>query len=187
MKNIIRKSIANKWHIQIAAKHSNEHYNGIIMGETAGFLILKEYFDFYYHGLQIFSKKAIKGLRDDDHETIANKLIRNNGEILRGNYPSWLSHVSNYYSLFNQIKQRNIWPAVEIFRNSKKTEFYLGQITRVYRNHFSLLFYDSKGNWESEYRLKYSSIYRVIIRDKYTETFNQYMRKFNPKPNSKRT
>lgn len=68
---------------------------------------------------------------------------------------------------------------------SKKSKgFYLGPITSVGQNIFSLYCYDAKGKWEKEYGLEYKGIGKVEFQSKYTVNFNNFMVRNNPFPSS---
>lgn len=64
---------------------------------------------------------------------------------------------------------------------SKKSKgFYLGPITSVGEDGFSLYCYDAEGKWEKEYGLEFKGIGKVEFQSKYTENFNGYMVRNNP-------
>lgn len=185
MNNTISNSISNKWHVQIQTNlPSRENYNGIIIKDINGFLIFHEFFDFQYNGIMFINKNRIKSIRDNDFEVLANKMIRFNKEILKCKRINWVNQIKSTKDIIGLLMKKNIWPGIEIIDKKKKSSFYVGPITRLNKINFGLYCYDAKGNWESEYRLNYNEIYRILVFDPYTHWFNKYMKKYNPKTKS---
>jgi hypothetical protein len=53
---------------------------------------------------------------------------------------------------------------------------FIGPITEVGSEQFSLRCYDAAGRWEKVYELRYDEIFRIEFDSQYCNHFNEYMK-----------
>ena len=75
------------------------------------------------------------------------------------------------------LAERDIWPAVEVVFTDGGSALYIGPILEIKKKHFSLNCYDAAGKWEKVYRIDFNEVFRLEFGSKYTEHFNNYMRR----------
>ena len=84
----------------------------------------------------------------------------------------------------NAVKEKDIWPAIEILDGDDDTLLYMGKITEVSAEDFTIYSYDSLGNWERETTIEYEDIFCIQIFNKYTERFNSYVKSLLTMPST---
>ncbi|MHC5083966.1 MAG: hypothetical protein ACYTET_08535 [Planctomycetota bacterium] len=117
-------------------------------------------------------------------EKCGNTILQHNREIKKAKSPRWLDNCITFRQILEKLKQKDIWPAVEIiFRDKQKTKtlFYIGPITQIKKNAFWIHCYDATGKWEKEYKIGYDEIFKIEFNDNYSRHFNAYMRDCIPK------
>src|SRR5436190_84165 len=83
-----------------------------------------------FDGVVILPKRWIKSIRDEDHDEIANQILRFSGMINNLRVLEWLDSCETIYQLLNALKEREIWPAIEIlFGKERKSALYIGPLT----------------------------------------------------------
>lgn len=174
-----QKSLQEKWCIRLNTLHPDgDAYDGVVTHIKRSFIVLKVSRDFEFDGIMVFPKKFIKGYRDGKFEQCENEILRENGEIPKCQSPDWLDLCDSLPQVIAEMKQRDIWPGIEILFNDKsENAFYIGPITQLAGDKFFLNCYDAAGQWEKDYKLTYSEIFRIEFDTKYCTHFNNYMRK----------
>lgn len=174
------KSLEGRWHIRLRTIHPDgDNLDGVVTGIKRRFIVLREEKDFEFDGVVVLPKKVIRGYRDGRFEQCANRIIRANGEVKKARGPGWLEKCESLQDVLRGLKRRDIWPAVEILsgdKSRKESAFYLGPITEVSSKSFVLRCYDAAGQWEKEYDLCVSEIFKVEFDSAYCTHFNRYMR-----------
>ncbi len=152
-------------------------YDGIVVGIKRRLIVLQEERDFELDGLMVFPKRVIKGYRDGGFERCCNKILRDNGQINRLRSPSWLALCNSIPQVLEELKHRDIWPAVEtVFNDGKDSALYLGSIEYIEKDSFELLCYSSDGEWEGLYELDYDEIFGIGFNSKYCNYWNAFMK-----------
>lgn len=173
-----KKSLEQKWRIRFKTNHPDgDTFDGIVTHIAPNFIIMREEWDFEFNGIVLLQKKNIKGYRDGKYEACFNAILQQNGQMKKLRVPRWLDSCKTIPQVIQNIKQHNIWPIIErLFNEGKETDFYIGPITEVSDESFSVYCYDAAGEWESEYKIRYEEIFRVEFDSKYCKHFNSYMR-----------
>jgi len=177
-RDVFQKSLDNQWCIQLWTKHPDKGaYAGVVTHLKKAFMALEREDNFAWDGTHLFPYHSLKSVRDKEVAACHNAIIRQNGTLERLAPLSWLSDCDTLFDVVTQLKERDIWPAVEVlFDKGTKDALYIGPITRVTKTHFFLWCYDAAGEWEKEYRLTYKEIFRLEIDGAYLRHFNAYMR-----------
>lgn len=154
-----------------------ESYDGVVMDVKADFVTIAQESDFEFDGLIVLPRRSLEGYRDGPTDACCNEILRAHNAFATIHYPAWMQRCQSLAELFSGLKARDIWPGVEILvDNDTDDEFYLGQLTEVGREEFRLMCYDSEGNWEREFSLRYDQLFRVEINSRYCKRFNAYMK-----------
>jgi len=171
------KSLAEKWCMRFKTAHPDgDNYDGIITHIKRDFIVLREEDDFEVDGLIGLPKRFVKGVRDGKYDRCVNEILRENTELKKLRPARWLNSCETFPRVFAGLKRRDIWPGVETVDGEKKAAFYLGPITEVTDDGFSIAGYDAAGKWEGIYDLSYSEVFRVEFDSRYCKHFNAYMR-----------
>lgn len=178
LSQVYKKSLNKKWLVRFITKHPDgDCYDGIVLKEAKDFIVIASENDFEFDGILILSKKFIKGFRDGKFEKCFNEIIRFNSQIKKIKLPTWLNKCQHIKNIFQEIKNHNIWPLVEIvFNKGKKSDFYIGLILGGNEKEVGVRGYNAMGKWEKEYVLDYNEILRISFNDKYSKHFNNFMK-----------
>lgn len=180
IQNALIKSKNNHWAIRLKSSFPDkDNFDGIVLHYTPDIIVINEIGDFEFNGIVVLNRNKIVGVRDDAFEECENEIIRDNGSIKELSKLKWIKNISSFQDLLNVIKKKGIWPGVEM-ASKKSNAFYLGPVTSVGQKDFSLYCYDAEGKWEKEYGLEYKGIGKVEFKSKYTENFNNFMKRNNP-------
>jgi hypothetical protein len=180
-----KKSKDEKWFLRFKTYHpEGDSFDGVVTNIKKKHIVLALKVDFAFYGTVVLAKKVIKGYRDGKFEKCANKILHYNGNIEKFKSPLWLEDCDTFKQIIKKLKQEDIWPVVEIiFKWKGKTEtlFYLGKITQIKKNKFYIFHYDATGEWEKEYEIYYTDIFKIEFGGLYESNFNDYMRNILPK------
>ncbi len=177
MNKRIAKSLNDKYCIRLATNHPDkEAYDGIVIHKTRSLVVICEIHDFEVDGIIAFPRIRIEKVMDSDLEECENKIIRMNDEIRNIKKPKWLGKMNSIGELIQYLCKKKIWPAIEIIHKDNESALYVGPITKAGRTKFSIYCYDAAGDWEQEYTLNNSDVFRVEFNSKYTNHFNSYMK-----------
>jgi len=173
-----KKSLNEQWRMRFKTKHPDgDNFDGVITHIKPNFIVLREEEAFEFDGIIILSKKFIVGFRDGKYEQCANQILRENGAIKKLRVPRWLDSCETIPQALATMMRRDIWPGVEvIFNEGHDSAFYLGPITRIDDEQFSIKSYDAAGKWEKNYKLDYDEIFRIEFDSKYCNHFNAHMK-----------
>ncbi|MGH9941080.1 MAG: hypothetical protein ACRD9R_01830 [Pyrinomonadaceae bacterium] len=173
-----KKSLDEKWCMRFKCRHPDEdNFDGVITHIKSSFIVLREEDAFEFDGFVILPKKVIKGIRDGRYERCGNQIIRFNGVLRKLRAPHWLDSCETIPQVFASMMRRDIWPAVEIvFNEERESALYLGPITNLNDEQFSLKCYDAAGKWEKTYKLSYDEIFKIEFDSSYCKHFNAYMK-----------
>ncbi len=178
-----KKSFNNKRLIRFRTKHPEGDsfgFYGIVLEEKDSYIILAQERDFEFDGLVLLPKKVIKGYRDSKFEDCSNKIIRHNKAINKLNLPKWLTQCHEIQDVLKEIKDRDIWPIIEIiFDHGKESALYIGPISDVNNNIFNICGYDAAGKWGKICKLNVDEIFKIEINSLYAKHFNHFMRSIN--------
>ncbi|HEX8127910.1 MAG TPA: hypothetical protein VF527_02335 [Pyrinomonadaceae bacterium] len=155
-------------------------FDGVIAHLKHSFVVLREEREFEFDGVVILAKKFVKGFRDGKYERCANQILRENGAIKKLRVPRWLDSCETIPQALATMMRRDIWPAVEIVYNEgRDSAFYLGVITGVEDEQFSIKSYDAAGKWEKNSTLDYDEIFKIEFDSRYCKHFNAHMKSKN--------
>lgn len=173
-----KKSLSEKWCMRLETLHSeSDNYDGVIMKIQPEFIVLREEESFEFDGIVILPKKLIKNVRDGKYDKCCNEILRHNGAIKKLHIPKWLEKCVTLPQVLKQIKKRDIWGAIEILVEERtETDFYLGKLTDIDNEQFTIKSYDAAGKWEKEYQLDFDEIFRIEFDSKYCNYFNAFMK-----------
>lgn len=173
-----QKSLEQQWCLRLRTKHPDgDNYDGVITHVKKSFVVLREERELEFDGLIILKKEFIKSCRDGKFEKCINEILQSNGAMKKCRSPKWINNCGTPFDVMTAIQRRGIWPGIEtLFNDGKDSAFYLGPITQVNKNSFSIYCYDAAGKWEQEYELEYAEIFRIEIDSIYCNHFNRYMR-----------
>jgi hypothetical protein len=173
-----KKSLTQQWSMRFETLHpDSDNYDGVIMNIKPDFIILCEQTYFDFDGINILFKQFIKRVRDGKYDKCCNEILRYNGAIKKLRVPKWLTDCETIQQIFNVAKRRDIWLGIEIvFNEGTNSAFYIGPITDVCDDYFSIKCYDAAGKWEKEYQLDYTEVFRIEFDSKYCNSFNAFMK-----------
>jgi hypothetical protein len=173
-----KKSLDEKWYLRFKTTHpEKDAYDGIVTHIKKDFIAIREEADFEFDGIEIFPKSSIKEIRDGKYDKCGNEIIRFNGTIKKLRPPRWLDPCETLPAVIAYMKEKDIWPGIEIlFNKEKDSAFYIGPITKYGKKNFTIRCYDAAGKWEKQYELEYAEIFRIVIDNKYCKNFNAFMR-----------
>ena len=127
-------------------------------------------------GITILPLEHIVEVRNSWHERVYDKVLAFHNKLSDLNQDKWIHELSNIRDVLASLKNRNIWPSIEIMDGDDDTSLYMGKITEVNESCFIIYSYDSLGNWERETSLEYEDIFCIQVFNKYTERFNSYVK-----------
>lgn len=173
-----KKSFTEQWRMRFETRHPDEDfYDGVIINIKPDFIVLREEEDFEFNGIIVLPKRFVKNVRDNKFDKCINEIIRFNGTINKLKPPKWLDACETIQQVFSTAKRRKIWLAAEIlFNDDRKSALYLGPITNVRNDGFSIKCYDAEGKWEKEYQLDFEEVLRLEFDSKYCNHFNAFMK-----------
>ncbi len=175
-----QKSMDGCLSLRLKTRHPDgDVYDGIVIEIKRRFIVLQTVSDFEIDGIMVFPKRFIKGYRDGKFEKCWDQVLRDNNQIERLQSPSWLAQCNSIRDVLEELKRRDIWPAVEIVSNDGEDSwFYLGPIVLIDKDIFELLGYSADGEWEpiEVYEIEYDEVFRIEFNSKYCNHFNAFMR-----------
>lgn len=177
-----QKSLEQQWSMRFSTCHpNNDKYHGVITQTTKRFVALQCLSNFEWDGTVVFPKRSIIRARDGKFEACQNAILRQTGAMDHFAPIEWLASCETIQDVFIELKERDIWPGVELmYPKNQGGGFYIGPITKVSKDSFSLWCYDAAGKWEKEYIRSFKNVFRVEIESRYISPFNAYMRRNNP-------
>jgi hypothetical protein len=175
-----RKSKDLKWSMKFSTHHPDgDSYYGIVSHIAKNFIVVMKHDEFVFNGTLVLPKKVIKACRDRNYDTCANAVLRHSGNIRQFKPQRWLDRCQTLKEVLEKLKQKDIWPVVEIMYitgRKTKTAFYIGKITRIEKDAFWIFDYGADGQWQKEWEIKYREVFKVEFDDSYTRYFNAYMK-----------
>jgi hypothetical protein len=173
-----KKSLDEQWCLRLKTDHPDgDTFDGVITQISKDFVVICQEEAFEFDGIVILPKKFITGCRDNKFERCGNEILRMNGALKKCRMPQWLNGCESLPDILAALKERDIWPGIEAIFGKKPTNaFYLGPVTGIAADRFSIKCYDAAGNWEKDYWLKYKRIFKIEIDSQYCRHFNKYMR-----------
>jgi hypothetical protein len=173
-----KKSLDEQWCARFKTGHpGGDKYDGVVMQIKPDFIVLREEEAFEFDGVVILAKKFIRGFRDGKYERCANEILRENGAIKKLRVPRWLDSCEAIPQALAAMMRRDIWPAIEIIYNEGgDSAFYLGVITGIEDEQFSIKSYDAAGKWEKNFVLSYEEIFKIEFDSRYCNHFNAHMK-----------
>lgn len=177
---ILNTSQKNRSIIQLHYQNeSEENYEGIVIGATNQIVVLACAKDFEFDGYQLLLRSRVKGYRNSNFEKCYTRILSYNKQLDKIRPPKWVYNIDDIDSAIKGLKRYGIWPAIETIYNSKSA-FYIGPITSISEDKFTLHCYDAAGKWENEYKLAFNEVIRIEWQSKYCMHFNNYMKAHNP-------
>ena len=154
-----------------------DRYDGVVTAIKPDFVVVCEERDWEFDGIQIFPKRAIADIRDGKFEACADRIVRENNALSKVMMPQWLDACQSLADALQAMQHQEIWPAVETLTGKNQDFFlYLGPITKFAKHSFWIRAYDAAGNWERQYEIDYSEVFRIEIGSRYCTHFNDYMK-----------
>jgi hypothetical protein len=183
----LNKSKARNRIIRVRTKHPDESsFDGIVLQNDKSFVALRTFDDFEANGIVVVPKKWLKNIRDGEFEDGTNEVIRFAGTITSRDMPAWPKMFANLTEILSYLKERDIWPAIEIVYDGG-SPLYVGPITEVTKKRVRLYCYDAAGKWEKEYDIDVTEIFKIEIESRYTRHFSAYMKVHRPPPHRERS
>jgi len=177
MNKKIAKSLTAKYCIRFATNHPDgDEYDGIVIHKTNTLVFISVVDDFEVDGMLVLPRKRIAKVRDSEYEECENRIIRGNSEIRKVKTPKWLNNIKTMKDYIKYLLKRKIWPIVEMIDSDNNNSLYIGPLISAGNTSFTINCYDATGEWEQEYTLPYSEIFKVEIDSKYANHFNSYMK-----------
>ena len=166
----------NKWVVKINTKHpEGDAYGGIVLDYNRNYVVFRIIDDFEPDGIIVLPKKWIKNIRNGKLEKCYNDVIRVCNTLKKVKETGWLLGMKTMEEIVNHLKSQGTWPSVEVVHDNGSS-LYLGEITEVSKNSFSMNCYDAEGKWEKIYQLTYDMVFKIEVDSKYVRHFNNYMR-----------
>ena len=153
-----------------------EEYNGIVLGVSDSLLVFQDTSEFELEGISVLPIEHIVEVRNSWRERVYDKVLLHHNKLTDLNQDTWIHKLSNLRDVLIAVKEKDIWPAIEILDGDDDTLLYMGKITEVGAEDFTIYSYDSLGNWERETTIEYEDIFCIQIFNKYTERFNSYVK-----------
>ena len=154
-------------------------YDGIVVEIKRRFIVLQTVSDLELDGIMVLPKRFIKGYRDGNFEKSTNQILRHNNQINQLRSPWWLAQCNSIRDVLEELKRRDIWPAIETVSNDGEDSsvFYLGSIVLIDKDIFELLCYSADGEWEEEvFEIEYDEVFRIEFNSKYCNHWNAFMK-----------
>ncbi len=159
------------------SRPDGDAYDGFVVEIKRRFIVLETVNDLEIDGIMVFPKRFIKGYRDGKFEKCNNQILRDNNQIERLQSPSWLAQCNSIRDVLEELKRRDIWPAVEIvFNDGEDSGFYLGPVVLIDKDIFELINFSADGEWDQVYEIEYGEVFRIEFNSKYCNHFNAFMR-----------
>lgn len=173
-----RKSLDERRGVHFQTTHPDgDAYRGVVTHLRPGFVVLREEVDFEFDGFLVLPRRSIKSVRDGKYERCANDILRQRGALKRLRPARWLDPCATLPELIAALMRRRVWPAVETLpAPGGESSLYLGPLTGVGGDSFTLWCYDAAGRWEAEYEIGYAEVFRIEFDSRYCRHFNAYMR-----------
>jgi len=152
-----------------------EEYNGIVLGISGSLLVFQDTSEFELEGISILPLAHIVDVRNGWRERVYDKVLLHHDKLSDLNRDTWIRNLSELRDAIIAIKEKDIWPAIEIM-DGDDTLLYMGKITDVNAEDFTIYSYDSLGNWERETKIDYEDIFCIQVFNKYTDRFNSYVK-----------
>ncbi len=174
----LAKSKLERWLIRLETSHPDGNtFDGVVLAFTKDLIVLRAERDFEFDGIQVLARKFVTGFRDGRVERCHNQILERERESRRIELPRWMGSLETIAQVVATLKNRDIWPIVEIiFDNGNDSAFYLGPLLKIRDTEFTLRCYDGAGKWEKGYEIANDEVLRIEFGDKYSNTFNAYMR-----------
>lgn len=154
-----------------------DNYDGIVIDIKPSLVVISEVDDFELDGTIVLPKRSVKGFRDGEYEKCCNEILRANGQLKKLRPIRWLAASKTIPEALQLIRRRGVWPGIETLpKQEDEWAFYIGPITSLEKNTFSIMNYDATGRWECEYQLKYDEVFRIEFDSKYCNHFNAFMK-----------
>jgi hypothetical protein len=170
-----RKSLEQRWSLRFKTTHpEGDNIDGVVTHNKRKFVVIREERDFRFDGVLVVAKKCLSGFRDAQLEKCHNAILHHTNEIKNAKSPRWLDKCENIHDVLVELKQRSIWPGIEIIYDDDSV-FYLGPIEQVHDDSVDLNCYDATGKWEKTYEIDFHEIYRIEFDSDYCNAFNSYM------------
>jgi len=150
-------------------------FNGVILDNKKTLVIIQEFVGFEADGIIVIPKRWIRGIRNGKHEQCATKIIHSAKNLGAADDSGWYIDLTKMEEIITYLKTADIWPAVEVLYKNDPS-LYMGFITDVSKSSFRIYCYDAAGEWEKEYELEYSEVFKIEINSRYVRHFNEYMR-----------
>lgn len=177
MNKRIAKSLNDKYCIRFATDHpDDDQYSGIVIHKTNTLVFIYMIDDFEVDGMLVLPRKRITKVRDSEFEECENKIIRANCEIKKIKTPRWLKSIKTIKEYVEYLMKKKVWPIIEVVDSDNNDALYIGPVTSVGKSSFTINSYDATGEWEKEYTLSYSDVFKIEINSRYANHFNNYMK-----------
>jgi hypothetical protein len=174
--SILKTSQKNRSIIRLHYQNeSDEDYDGIVLHATNKIVVLACAKDFEFDGYQVLLRDRIQGYRNSKFEKCHTQILSQNKQLNKLRVPKWVSNIDDTDSVIKGMTKYGIWPAIESVHNSESA-FYIGPITSVSEDRFTLYCYDATGKWEKEYEFGFDDVIRIEWASKYCKHFNNYMK-----------
>ncbi|MBR0574969.1 hypothetical protein KCG48_01310 [Proteiniclasticum sp. BAD-10] len=173
IRNILQKAVEERSLCRVYLGYNvyYQYYFPVLVGEKL-FLGAEED-DFILNGFSILRFQDVEKVELKDDLCI--KILEQEGIIESLQVPS--VDLSSWREVFRSLEKmnRNIIVEKESLKK-RETEFYIGRILKMGKNHVELLHFDAMGNWlDQPYRISFEEITSVKFGTRYVETFSKYL------------
>ena len=160
-------------------KHPDgDSYHGVVLNNFRSYILIGEVLDFHFYCFKALPKKHIKSIRDNKYDKATTDILNFNNEVKKFKAPKWSKKCNNIEELLRTIKKKGIWPTIEVkyADEPERIYFFIGPVTSIEEGEASILCYGADGKWKKEYYFDIKEIFSITWGDKYSETFNDYMK-----------
>jgi hypothetical protein len=176
MKKALDAIASSRRAIRIRTKHPDGTVlAGFILRNARSFLVIQEVTSFELDGIIILPKRWLRGICNGKNERGLNSVLQNVMNVASVSIDSAYGKLDTVAEILAHLKAESIWPAIEVVYK-REASIYIGPITTVSEKAFKVYCYDAAGEWEKEYELEYSEIFKIEIDSKYVRHFNEYMK-----------
>lgn len=173
----LRKSLRDGTSVCISIPRPEAgYYRGIVTHITDRYVAFQKIDDFEFDGTLVVSLKHISKVQAGSFSKATDRVIGHNKEIKNFRPPAWLKSCQTWEDLFLQLKSRNMWPSAEVVQK-QDLWFLIGPILKVEEPGSYIQHYRGEGRWQKKPDpIAYKNLRLVMFGDRYSRSFNSYMK-----------
>jgi hypothetical protein len=147
---------------------------GYLLRKTTSVVVLRRFNGFTPAGYVVFRRADVVELTINEKWT---QMINAEGHAhLASKLPGFTFDTFDELMNCLLVRDRNISVECENCEGSEESGFHVGRIVKLDRDHFTFVFFDTKGYWFfSTYSIPYASVTKIEFDDPYVDTFSKYI------------